>query len=327
MSDETNQTKPPEHAQPEHAQPEQSGSTRKLILFGVLGVLLVALAYDYRVARAGVESAYDKIIASSEKTNASKTDSLSQQDIQALVGRPPTETFQEGDDLVEVYSWRSGLPIRTYKLYAFYRPQGDGHVFYRHAKYQYESKSDVMAISVPTMVEVDLEAIAEEDAMANPEQGGAGEPGGGAGPGGPGGGSARRAGPGPGGGGSSGAGPGGGNFDPEARFTENDEDGDGVLKEDEIPARMKEHLAEIDTDGDGAVTKEEFLARIAAMRAGAGSGTGRGGRGRPEAESETPPATPPAEETSPAATDQQPAADDPSTEEASADDKTADQAK
>lgn len=75
-------------------------------------------------------------------------------------------------------------------------------------------------------------------------------------------------------------------FDPEQMFSNSDEDGDGTLAGDEIPERFRENLGEIDTDGDGAVTKEEFMARIEAMRAARGGGQG-GRPSQPEAEEST----------------------------------------
>ena len=89
------------------------GSSRKFFLFGVLALSLVALAYDYRVARPSVELAYDKIVDRSIEVN--RTNSVfTNIDVRALIGREPSRTFQdENGDTVEVFSWRSGLPIRS----------------------------------------------------------------------------------------------------------------------------------------------------------------------------------------------------------------------
>ncbi|WP_197453948.1 Kelch repeat-containing protein [Caulifigura coniformis] len=76
-------------------------------------------------------------------------------------------------------------------------------------------------------------------------------------------------------------GAGGGGGDPTAMVTrtleENDKDRDGVLKEDEIPARMKNNLERIDTNKDGAIDRAELEAMFKSFRGrGEGRGTGAG---------------------------------------------------
>lgn len=101
---------------------------------------------------------------------------------------------------------------------------------------------------------------------------------GGGGPGGGGGGRGGAGGPGGGGGGG-----GGRNFDPAARFKEQDANGDGKLTGDEISERMREMLARTDTNGDGEVSQEEYIARMQSRGRGAGGGPGGQGQGGPGA--------------------------------------------
>ena len=77
-----------------------------------------------------------------------------------------------------------------------------------------------------------------------------------------------------GGGGGRGARRGGGGrgFDPMAMFERQDADKDGILKDDEIPERMRGRLEMIDTDGNGEISKEEIKAIAERM------GGGRGGQ-------------------------------------------------
>jgi hypothetical protein len=102
----------------------------------VLGALIFALWYDYKVARPAVETAFDTISKFNETTNTSGGRKfLKNTDIQDKLNREPTRTYDEGDFHVEVYSWRSGLPIRSHNYYAVYQ-RGTPLVFLKHFKYE-----------------------------------------------------------------------------------------------------------------------------------------------------------------------------------------------
>lgn len=238
------------------------GGARRMILFAVLALLLVALAYDYGVARAGVETAYNKIVDRSAELNADSTKKFTNEDVRTLLGREPSRVFQDDDngDTVEVFSWQSGVPFKTHDLFAVYKPNDGDLMFYRHAKFKYESSGDVSPFNVATIIEVEEGYTEDGDGGGGDE--GTDPAGGGGGPGG-----------------------GGGSWNPEAMFAENDANGDGVWTDDEIPSRARENMDDIDTDGDGAVSKDEWMARAQAMRGGRGGGQGRGGEGRPAARS------------------------------------------
>lgn len=53
----------------------------------------------------------------------------------------------------------------------------------------------------------------------------------------------------------------------QRRFKKLDADGDGQISEAEFMARHERRFAEADADGDGKVTREEFHAAMAAHRA------------------------------------------------------------
>lgn len=261
---------------------QQGGGTRSKILFGILAVGLVALAYDYAVARPAVNDAYDRIAEQSTKVNADSTKTFTNADVRALIGKEPSRSFDDANgDKVEVYSWRAGFPTKTHDLFAVYKTNNNQLLFHRHAKYQYESSGDVATVSQRGVI------VGEEDDEAEQNLQAREAPYNGVDPADP----STFAGEDNGQGGNAGGRPRGGGFDPEAMFTENDADADGVLKDDEIPERMRERLADIDTDGDGGVSKEELMARIESMRGRRGGRDGEGGRrGRPESESEEEPA-------------------------------------
>jgi hypothetical protein len=249
---------------------------RKGILYGLLVIMLVALGYDYLVARPAVDEAYDKIVKENQRMNARPGEVLTNTGVAELIGKEPSETFNDGADLVEVYAFRGGLPMKPHKLFAVYKRQGEQQAFYRHAKFVYESSSAVAPVSVSKTVDAGL---SDEELAANAEEemaaagGGFSDDNGGGG----------------GGGGRPGGGPGGG-FDPAAMFDENDADGDGKLAGDEIPERMSENVAAIDTDGDAAVSKQEWTAYIETRRAQRAAAGGPGGeQPSPPPERERPP--------------------------------------
>ena len=80
MSAETNE--------PSQVTPEKKSNTTLLVLLVILGLGVAGLVYDRRVARPGVEKAYDDLVALVEKTNRSVTESVNPEDVQAVVGRP-----------------------------------------------------------------------------------------------------------------------------------------------------------------------------------------------------------------------------------------------
>ena len=297
----------------------KGSSIRKFALYGLLAIMIVAIVYDYRVARPAVDDAYDKIATASVAANSDATEILTNQKVQELLGKQPAETFKDGNDLVEVYHFSGGLPGRPHRLWAVFKKNGENNLFYRHAKFAYEASStvspvnEVMVGTGSTTEEVDPRALAAADneqmagsgsrteevdpgavaAAEADDDGHGGGPGDGLGPAEEEAGGARgERGGGERGGGERG-GPGGdrrggGGF-PDAGeiLAQYDADGDGKLTGDEITGRMADNLDRVDTDGNGEVTLKELETRFAAMREGRGGGgrgaggPGGGGRGGP----------------------------------------------
>jgi hypothetical protein len=288
----------------------KSGSKRSKLLIVILVVLLAALAYDYVVARPNVDSAYDRIAEKSVEVNANTTEVFTDADVQELLGRKPSRTFNDVDgDRVEVYSWRAGLPFRTHDLFVVYKPNEGRQLFYRHAKFAYESSVDVSPITGTRVVEVgDIDEMTEEEyEQAMMGGGGGGDDTAGGAEGGS-------------------RGDARGRMDPAAMFEERDSDGDGQLKGDEIPDRARENMEEIDTDKDGAISNQEWMARMQAMRARrSGSGSrpemDEGEDASDESTAEEPTAEKPAANEPPA---EKPAPEKPAGEEAAAEEPTAD---
>ena len=144
--------------------PVPTSVRRKKVLLALLVVMLVMLVYDYRVARPSVDRAYQQISERTVAVNDSPDRSLTNVNVQSLITKSPSRTFLDGDDLVEVYSWQSGLPLRTHDLFAVYKESKRGEqVFYRHAKYVYETSAEVAPVPVPMRVRGTPEELAQYD--------------------------------------------------------------------------------------------------------------------------------------------------------------------
>lgn len=103
----------------------------------LLATMLFALWYDYYVARVAVLAAYEQISQKNVEMNrASGRTSMVNTDVQAILGKTPSRTFNEGPYRIEVYSWIGGLPFRTHDLYAVYVPRGNDFVFMMEYVYQ-----------------------------------------------------------------------------------------------------------------------------------------------------------------------------------------------
>ena len=106
------------------------------MLLTILGLLLFAVWYDYKVARPGVDQAFDNVGYLNSKINGSADiPAMTNSDVQQLVGFTPSHTITKGIYRVEVYAWTAGLPFRSHDYYAVYTGQGNNLTFMRHYKY------------------------------------------------------------------------------------------------------------------------------------------------------------------------------------------------
>ncbi|OYP36029.1 hypothetical protein [Rhodopirellula sp. MGV] len=126
------------------AEPTKQGSSaRSAILYGVLALMVVALIYDYKVARPAVSADYDKVTEASTKANGIANDFLTNLEVRELLGKEPVETFSDGGETVEVFSYMGGLIVKPHKLFVAYRKSGDELMFSRHAKFAYDESNSV----------------------------------------------------------------------------------------------------------------------------------------------------------------------------------------
>ncbi|KAA5539621.1 hypothetical protein FYK55_23940 [Roseiconus nitratireducens] len=142
--------------------PVSNGKARRLFLFGLLGVVLIALGYDYLVARPSVDAAYN-LIAEADATSA---ETLTNEDVSDLLGKEPVHTFTDGNQTVEVYYFTSGVLVKPHKLYTAYQKDGDQLLFYRHAKYVYDKAKETPREGVE-IVREDASASASESVLGD----------------------------------------------------------------------------------------------------------------------------------------------------------------
>ena len=92
---------------------------RLIVLLSIFGIALAGLLYDYTVARPASKAAYDKVITMLEDEERTEL-SISPEDVQKEIGQKPSAVEELENGKIEIYSWRSGMPIRKYSLYVVY---------------------------------------------------------------------------------------------------------------------------------------------------------------------------------------------------------------
>ena len=145
------------------AEPPKGSSKRLGILLVVLAVAIGAMGYDRYVARPAVEAAYAAILAENGKTYTTPGKTLTNKDVQKLIGKTPAKTLTDSDgNTVEIYQWRAGLPIRTHDLFAIYESKDDCLIFREGGTGNYEqimkdsaNISQETTLIIPTAEELD----------------------------------------------------------------------------------------------------------------------------------------------------------------------------
>jgi hypothetical protein len=96
----------------------------RLVLFSVLGLLVVALAYDFLVARPGQAGAAEKVRALMTDAGGagmiSNAEPVNHEQVREALGCEPTSTEERETCYIERFSWRSGLPWRSHDLYVIF---------------------------------------------------------------------------------------------------------------------------------------------------------------------------------------------------------------
>lgn len=111
--------------------PPKSGNPVRLvvrvILFGILAYLVCALPYEFLVARAGEDRAWNELqsLLENNNTKAGRPDTTDEVVHERLKLKPTTVSKDERGFMQETYTWRRGLPWQTFNIYVTYYPSRD----------------------------------------------------------------------------------------------------------------------------------------------------------------------------------------------------------
>ena len=101
---------------------KETNPQRLILLLLVFGVALAGLLYDYTIARPALQQADQTMQGLLEGTikDPNNDGGVTESEVQELLGRAPSSVTLLDSGKMETYSWRSGLPFRTYSLYVVY---------------------------------------------------------------------------------------------------------------------------------------------------------------------------------------------------------------
>ncbi|MDX1944098.1 MAG: hypothetical protein SFU86_01725 [Pirellulaceae bacterium] len=120
----------PPAEQPASAPPAKKGSTVRLsIMLGILGILILALGYDYLLAKPAMDAAQvrlQKLVDERHKQGVGEGKPVVSADVQQTIGFAPTKTEKKQDETtVEWYCWWGPVPyINMNRRYLWVRYEG-----------------------------------------------------------------------------------------------------------------------------------------------------------------------------------------------------------
>jgi hypothetical protein len=106
----------------EPAGAKSASSLRLVLLLIIFGAVLICGLYDYTIARPAVKKANRIVqdLLEQKIPDPNNDNTVTPDEVQQLIGCQPTRVEQKPNYMVEVYSWRAGIPIRTYDLKVVY---------------------------------------------------------------------------------------------------------------------------------------------------------------------------------------------------------------
>jgi len=109
-------------AQASPAPPAKGSQARLVVLLMILVVAAAGLLYDYLVARRAVAKARTTLESAlnGDLKDPDGDGAFSMDDVHKLVGREPDEVLPIDSGKQEIYYWRSGMPLRKYRLIVAY---------------------------------------------------------------------------------------------------------------------------------------------------------------------------------------------------------------
>lgn len=125
--------------------PKKGGSTRLLILIGLMLLLALALYYDRKSARPGAEAGHAKLQNLRQEQIAKPGhDVATPEDIAQLLGKQASRREETDWYTIETFCWRRGFPLLTYDVYAVYQKTSDDKVrFYAATLFQRPETNDL----------------------------------------------------------------------------------------------------------------------------------------------------------------------------------------
>lgn len=144
---------------------ETASSPFRGVLFLILAVMVVALAYDYMWARKQPDLAASRVVARIQPDASATISDVTpptMKEVEQLVEGTPAERFEGPNYWQLKYSWRAGLPWKTHDLYVVFT-KSDPPLYYSHSVFQPPIETD---LPHRTQSEVELEAIRKEKAAA-----------------------------------------------------------------------------------------------------------------------------------------------------------------
>ena len=155
-------------------------------LFVILGIMVLALAYDFLWARRQQSAAAEQVQALMDAPPPAgqaviKAEPITHEQVIAAVGCDPAEESEGNTYYLERFSWRSGLPWRTHDLYVIYtkgkpRLLHDFSVGQPPERHQLPMTTEALNATPPDQTEEPSEAGADAaDAPAGGAEGAAAE--------------------------------------------------------------------------------------------------------------------------------------------------------
>ncbi|MEZ6113460.1 MAG: hypothetical protein R3C99_20970 [Pirellulaceae bacterium] len=115
------------------AEPAKSSPARLIVLVVLLGLVVFAFYYDRKVAKAGSEAGYDKVMVLVDKKNQQPADAppVTDADVIEALGFQPAKETKSDHYTEQVFAWRRGLPVLSWPVFVYYTHGKDGklHLF------------------------------------------------------------------------------------------------------------------------------------------------------------------------------------------------------
>ena len=142
--------------------PSSTGRNRQTVLFVILVLGIIALIWEFRIARPNHEQAWDAVEKMLESNySAAGEVSNTNEDVKQLIGKSPAQTIPKDYHAIEVYKWRRGLPILAYTVQVLYQKKTDGRLLLVNAKLNEEFTDEDLNLAI------NLEKIVQPESGAS----------------------------------------------------------------------------------------------------------------------------------------------------------------